>query len=184
VAEWVTADALEVLADVAYCRTFDLIAASPPCQGYSVTRHMTGRSHPMLIDPVRQLLERIGQPYVIENVEGAAWSMRSPVLICGTSLGLGALCDDGLQRQLQRHRLFESDLDLAAPGTCNHALPAIGVYAHGAQRPKPGSPRGYGGSKAEAMQAMGIDWMRRDDLSQAIPPAYTEWIGREALFCV
>ena len=201
---WITADALEVLEDVDFCRTFDLITASPPCQGYSVTRHMTGRSHPMLIEPVRQRLEAIGKPYVIENVEGARWALKDPAKLCGSMFGLGAMCQDGIYRQLRRHRLFESSHDLRIPeGGCAHsrftggvygqsgnspaqrgykflqaeAIPTIGVYGHGKNTPKVGSPRGYSGDKDEAATAMGIDWMRRDDLSQAIPPVYTQWIG-------
>lgn len=202
VAEWVTADALEVLADVAYCRTFDLIAASPVCKGYSSLRFRhQGVEYPQQITPVLELLERIGRPYVLENVESQAVRdayVREPVRLCGSMFGLGTVCADGEYRQLRRHRLFlPGGWKFSAPGVCSHARLTGGVYGTGGGGPQ---TRGYRfnwgaigvydhgsngpSGKGEASEAMGIDWMRRDDLSQAIPPAYTEWIGREAMFYV
>lgn len=197
VEKFFVADALDVLDDVEYCRTFDVITAGPPCQGYSNSRHLTGREYGGLIEPVREKLERIGRPYVIENVEGARKELRDPLKLCGSMFGLGTVCRDGQYRQLRRHRLFESTHPIPQPeGGCQHygqpggvygtggggqmtrgykfRMPVMGVYGHGGTSP---GQRGYAGTKAEAAEAMGIDWMRRDDLSQAIPPVYAQWIG-------
>ena len=131
--------------------------------------------------------------------------MVNPIMLCGTMFGLGAVCRDGEYRQLRRHRYFDSSIELSAPGPCQHKGQAggvygtggggqmspgkgykfrggtIGVYGHGGTSP---GQRGYAGGKAESQVAMGIDWMRRDDLSQAIPPAYTKHLGEEAMFWV
>lgn len=181
--EFVQADALEYL--VAHGREFDVIHASPPCQRYSTgTRVWRGRAsnHPDLVGEVRNLLVATGRQWVIENVEGAPLS--SPALICGLALGLG----------VKRHRLFESPILLF--GTvcpAGHRGDYLSIFGHGAQEKVGGKGwvTVYGGgaprtadrrrrANAElSRQAMGIDWMNRDELSQAIPPAYTEFIGRQ-----
>jgi DNA (cytosine-5)-methyltransferase 1 len=178
--EFITADALDVLDDVAFCRTFDAIGASPPCQGYSRSIHLPGTHGALkLIVPVREKLERIGVPYVIENVESASVrdEMKDPFRLCGTMFGLGGVSPDGVQRQLRRHRLFDSNVPIGAP-SCRHTMPTVGIYGHGKTS---AGRRGYGAGKEEAAQAMGIDWMVRDDLSQAVPPAFTEHIGRQLI---
>lgn len=165
---------------------FDFIWASPPCQAYTVSRtrvHPSRRkSHPELIEPVRAMLARSGVPYAIENVPGAP--LRLPVMLCGAFFGLGALCDDGVYRQLRRHRLIErSWWALTAPLCCCDQREKIGVYGNGggwANR-YAADRRGYKGSVRESREALGIDWMTIAELSQAIPPAYAEWIGRQAL---
>lgn len=208
VAEFFTADALEVLDDVAFCRTFDMIAASPVCKGYSNLRFRhQGVEYPQQIAPVLEKLERIGRPYVLENVESKAVReayVREPVRLCGSMFGLGATCRDGNYRQLRRHRLFlPGGWKFTAPGPCAHGTLTGGVYGTGGGGPQTRGYRfnwgsigvyghgsngvngkGYAGNKGEAAEAMGIDWMRRDDLSQAIPPAYTKHIGEEAMFWV
>lgn len=154
---------------------YDFVAASPPCQRYCVATPTSRRDdHPDLVDPVRQRLrdavaDRLIQGYVIENVPGAP--LVDPITICGDTLRLG----------VRRHRLFESNLDLH--GTpCHHdrdtpAVPVYGSYGQrGRQNPVDGetSP----GTSAEAGRAaMGIDWMPWPNLTQAIPPPYTFWIG-------
>lgn len=156
------------------------IHASPPCQAYSKTRNATGATHhPELIPPTRTLLRNSGLPWVIENVPGAP--LDSPVVLCGTGFGLPVVATrDGERRRLYRHRLFECSFSVMAP-PCAHTHPALGVYGQGPWDRK-GDLRkgGYQGTKDERAQAMGIDWMTRDELSQAIPPIYTEHIG-EAL---
>lgn len=142
---------------------FDAIHASPPCQAYSVCQRFLKRpdAYPVFLPDLRERLRRWGGPWILENVVGAP--MPGAVLLCGTMFGLGVL----------RHRLFESSHLLFAPARCWHR----------------GKTQEYGGSyvcvaghrfrRDEARQAMGIGWMTAKELCQAIPPAYTEWLGRQ-----
>ncbi len=184
VSEFLTADAMEILSEVDFCRTFDAITASPVCKGYSSLAARHDREYAMLIAPVIERLEIIGRPYVIENVESSlVYSEYGPgpvVRLCGSMFGLGATCLDGQRRQLRRHRLFKpGGWTFAAPGPCAHARLTGGVYGTGGGGQQ---LRGYRfsatGNTSEAARAMGIDWMDRFDLCQAIPPAYAEYIGR------
>lgn len=171
-ATFTQADALEYLA--AHGREFDVIHASPPCQRYSIgTRRWAGRAatHPDLIAPTRDLLMERGRPWIVENVVGAP--LQGPILLCGTMFGL----------RVFRHRLFESSVFLMTPAHPGH------VGSTGAHRGYSTSRSGRNGFLCIAghnfeMQAgaaaMGIDWMVvRRELSQAIPPAYTEYLGRQ-----
>lgn len=158
---------------------FDAIHASPPCQGYSDMRHAPGAiGAPRMIHEVRERLIDARKPYVIENVEGARCDMRGPIMLCGSMFDLGS---QGCQ--LQRHRLFESSAGLSAPECRHSSEPVIGVYGgHARKRSAKAGGRGtkdvwIGGHKAAASEAMGIDWMTLAELSEAIPPAYTKWIG-------
>jgi DNA (cytosine-5)-methyltransferase 1 len=172
--EFVRGDALEVGAELLASGRFDVVVGSPPCHDHGRFRamwpeHGTG----WLVAATRHLFERSGLPWVIENVPGAP--LRDPLVLCGSMFGLGTTCSDGVHRQLRRHRLFESSLTLAAPGPCDHTDASVGVYGHGGGGT---APRGeYNGAKAERVAAMGIDWMTNIELAQAIPPAYTEWVG-------
>jgi len=158
---------------------FDAIHASPPCQGYSVMRHAPGaKGAPRLIGQVRDLLNAAGLPWVIENVEAASEEMKNPVMLCGTMFGLGAQ-----GHELQRHRLFETSFTVA-PLQCRHTVkPVIGVYGgHARCRSAKHGGRGTkdvwtGGHLSAASEALGIDWMTLSELSEAIPPAYTEYLG-------
>jgi DNA (cytosine-5)-methyltransferase 1 len=100
-----------------------------------------------------------------------------PLLLCGTMFGLSATGRDGLRRQLWRHRLFESNVPLSAPAACAHAGQPVGVYGHSGGT----SARGYKGTVAECREALGIDWLPGKALAQAIPPAYTEYLGAQLL---
>lgn len=194
IASFTTADAFEVLADVDYCRSFDIITASPPCQDHSVLLAVSGGTGTgWMLRATLEALTVIGRPYVVENV-GSARALRGELMLCGTMFGLGAMCADGVHRQLRRHRLFASDVFLVPPGPCRHAgrgrssvhgggtrHPTISVVGQGPNRPRTGARRGWQASKSEAVEAMGIDWMVRTDLSQAIPPAYTQWIGAQMI---
>jgi DNA (cytosine-5)-methyltransferase 1 len=155
---------------------FDAIHASPPCQAFTSARTIQGRDHHDLLTPMRERLQQWGTAWAIENVVGAP--MRADVLLCGSHFGL----------QTQRHRWFEFGFpyfSLLTP--CSHAWGEdgpIGVYGHTGQ----GSKR-YGNKKsgnhgwmvADWKRAMEIDWMSRDELAQAIPPAYTQFIGEQLL---
>jgi DNA (cytosine-5)-methyltransferase 1 len=174
------ADALRLLHDLA-CgepvpfgdRGIAAIHASPPCQASTRMRtRWRDREYDDLIAPVRELLIATGLPYVIENVEGAA--LREPVRVCGSAFALGA---DGAQ--LRRHRLFESNVALIGTA-CAHRTPTIGVYGHpGGSSRRDAAPRH---SLAQWREAMGIDWpCSTRELTEAIPPAYTHFIGRQLL---
>lgn len=154
------------------------IAASPPCPRYSVATPAANRErHPDLVGPIREALVASGKPYVIENVPGAP--LLDPAIYCGSSFAL----------RVRRHRLFESNIRLVAPA-CDHKSQGqpLGVYGQHADRPggfrRPnGKSRGLKATSVEeAQKAMGIDWMSRwHDLADAIPPAYTEHIGRQLI---
>lgn len=172
------ADAMAVLAIPAFLEGFDVVAASPPCPAYS-TITMDPSKHPRLIEPVREALKEWGGVYVIENVAGAARHMHNPVKVCGSYFGLA----------VRRHRFFESNAWLT-PTECDHATQGrpIGVYGDHPQddehyRRPDGTRRGNKAKTvAQAQEALGIDWMSDwDDLTDAIPPAYTEHIGAQLL---
>lgn len=168
-----------------YCREhgheYDVIHASPPCQAHTSLRALhPGQNHPDLIEETREALIAFGRPWVIENVIGAP---ITGIVLCGSMFGLGAGCRDGTFHQLRRHRLFESSQFLLAP-RCAHVGRPVGVYGNGGgtagQANLPGV-NGFTGNARERREAMGIGWMSRYELSQAIPPAYTNYIGQQLL---
>lgn len=163
---------------------FDAIHASPPCQAYSVATARWGSeqvaSHPALIDTIRERLIASGRPYIIENVETAQWAMRSPIRLCGTSFGLGAG-----RRELRRHRMFELGcFDVALVPPCSHrqrpqTITVVGGAGGKSRRDtKDGQPFA---NTADRLEAMGTPWMIGREVVEAIPPAYTEWIGAQLL---
>lgn len=153
-------------------KEFDIVHASPPCQASTTLKARQGdKDYPELIPAVRELLAPSGLPYVIENVPGAA--LIEPIVLCGSAFGLG----------VRRHRLFESNVALMSPG-CSHALqpPRFDIYERGRWFKSPvARVYGSGGGKAREHwdEAMGIDWMNTKELAQAIPPAYTKFIGEQ-----
>ncbi len=162
-------DALDYLRDHGWA--FDVIHASPPCQRFTAFQYSQPRRvnrHCDFVGLTRTGLDAIGVPYIIENVVGAP--LIRPVQLCGSAFGLGVA-----QGQLLRHRLFEHNGPLSGV-RCVHCGPSVMVCGHG----KDGY-RGNGLCAADARAAMQIDWMTRDELAQAIPPAYTEFIGRQLL---
>lgn len=154
---------------------FDAIHASPPCQGY---HNLGGNNRPRLIENTRILLESTGFPFVIENIPLARWALRNPILLCGS------MFDPVF---IDRHRLFESNWDLIPPEHgCRHHLkkPEFPVYEHGrtSLRRWP-AVYGHGGGKSLGAGpiAMGIDWMTRRELVEALPPRFTEFIGGQLI---
>jgi len=166
---FVQADALEYLAE--HGAQYDAIHASPVCKRYSVaTPARTRDSHPDQIAATRDLLQVVGRPWVIENVPGAP--LRPDLVICGCVVGL---------HEIERERWFETSWraqQLRAP--CYHASSPITVAGHG-EPSGPRSTHGLVARKADWERVMGIDWMTRDGLAQAIPPAYTRVIGAHLL---
>lgn len=164
---------------------FDAIHASPPCQGHSTMKVMhNAREHVDLVPATRERLVTSGLPYVIENVPGAP--LVDPVRLCGSSFGLGIAGHGG--RQLRRHRLFECSFFVFAQ-PCAHSGATIGIYGdHARDRRRKAGVRDRGTDFPDreklslGREAMGMEWVTRwKGLSQAIPPAYTEYIGRQLM---
>src|ERR1039458_774731 len=173
---FVQTDAMNL--DPKFISTFDAIHASPPCQSYSDLAKRNGNADawPRLIDPVREVLERSGLPYIIENVEGA--HLRNPIVLCGTMFkGLRVI----------RHRLFETNFPILTPKHGSHPK----VHTFDKRKAHYGKPDDMvdfvqvtGGGNctiAAARDAMGINWMTKNELNEAIPPAYTRFIGKQLL---
>jgi DNA (cytosine-5)-methyltransferase 1 len=180
IASFTVADAMEILAGrgVLDLRAFDVVHASPPCQSETTLRHVHGRPHPNLLGPTLDALRGMrGVMWIVENVPSTK-QMDDALMLCGASFGLSAGCRDGIRRPLKRHRLFASSHWLMGPGCACSGREALGVYGNGGGGPQ---TRGYRGVRREMAEAMGIDWMGVGDLSQAIPPAYTEFIGGQLL---
>ena len=159
--------------DVEFLRQFDVIAASPPCQTFSATKHLRNAqgkstSKVNMIPEVRDALIASGKPYVIENVPNAP--LINPIQLCGSVFGL----------KVRRHRLFESNVPLVG-NACDHKTQGKPVGIYGSMRDE--IPNGGHTAKtmAEANEAMGIDWMIWGELVESIPPAYTEFIGRQLI---
>jgi DNA (cytosine-5)-methyltransferase 1 len=152
---------------------FDFIWASPPCQAHSRLQ-INGIKYESLIDAVRWHLSKRAwkTPRVIENVVGAP--LVNPITLCGSMFGLG----------VWRHRIFESTFEIEQP-ICRHELIPEPLDVTGTGGPcnhrktKGGGLHRKPKSMAQASAAMGIDWMTRRELTQAIPPAYSEYIGRQ-----
>lgn len=156
---------------------YDLIWASPPCQGYTEMNAPgadRGR-HPRYIRPMIQRLNRSGTAWALENVMGARSELPQAAVLCGSQFGLGA-AHDGVSYQLQRHRLVKANFHFGRP-ECQHCGAVVGVYG-GHARCRAASRGGRGtrdawDHKKIASEAMGIDWMTLGELSEAIPPAYS-----------
>jgi DNA (cytosine-5)-methyltransferase 1 len=167
---FVQAEALAYLA--AHGREYALIHASPPCQPYSCLKAFA-RPQPRLVPALRDALWRCGRPFVMENVPGAP--LHFPLLLCGTMFGLAT--PNGAQ--LRRHRLFECSHLVLAPGECQHGPRTVTIAGHHFREKKRFLRTRQGTvSLADAQHAMGIDWMTKSELAQALPPIYTWWIGQ------
>ncbi len=149
---------------------FDAVHGSPPCNDHSalsgrVGKHGTAWMLQHTIDRFRAS----GLPWCVENVDRA--DLPNATVLCGTHFGLGAE-----QRVLKRHRRFVTSFPVPDPGPCMCAgMPVGGVYGHGGGGVQ---TRGFKFNQAAASHAMEIDWMGTRQLAQAIPPAYTRYIGQ------
>lgn len=185
--KFIQADALEFP-----LHGFDLIWASPPCQAHTVLKGAAwdkakyAEKHPDLIPKTRERLMASGIPYIIENVPGAP--LLNPIILCGSQFNLGT--NEG--HQLRRHRLFEVSFKAEVPKQCHHTSPTIGIFGNKARNTAE-EKRHYSKAKEtrgappdtilltlqQARTAMGIDWMSFAELSEAIPPAYSKWLGSQ-----
>lgn len=147
---------------------FDFVWASPPCQAHTLAQRIQGREHPDLIEPTRAMLRASGIPYVIENVVGAP--LQDPITLCGAMFNL----------LTYRHRLFECSFPIAEPPHPEHVAPNRKMG-----RPVPDGEMmhivGNFSGVQKARDIMSAQWMNRDGLREAIPPAFAEFIGRAAL---
>lgn len=156
-------------------RHYDAIHASPPCQGYTPMTNRHPSSKPRLIPEVRRLILATGLPYVIENVIGAGFDLVNPIRLCGSAFGLKA----------NRHRLFECSVPVF--GTpCAHNGPSVAVYGKADGRRlynrKDGTKLYAWSSLEEGREALEVPWMQTvDEVRESIPPAYTEYIGRQLI---
>ena len=174
--EFVQGDALEYV--IEHGHEFDVIHASPPCQAFTKLRFISGKNYPDMVAPTRELLKKIGKLFVIENVRGAP--LNGTLMLCGTMFDLRVI----------RHRYFESNPPLGfAPYSCNHWGTVSGNSSWTERgRTTPNlkdwdfiTVTGNDYLVADGRVAMGIDWMIKKELSEAIPPAYTEFIGRRIM---
>lgn len=168
--DFARADALSILARPSVLDRFDVIHASPPCQAWTAYRRRgggVGAGYPDLIGRVRRMLS--GRNYVIENVPGAP--LQDAVLLCGSAFGL----------DVQRHRLFESNVALEGTWCVHHTHPSF---------PSAGNRRnlrrtveiGVNRIPVDVQRAaMGITWMTGAELTEAVPPVYTEYLGRQLI---
>ena len=157
--------------NVEFLSQFDVIAASPPCQTFSATKHLRNAqgkstSKVNMIPEVREALIASGKPYVIENVPNAP--LINPIQLCGSAFGL----------KVRRHRLFESNVALTG-SWCDHKAQGKPVGIYGSMRDE--IPNGGHTAKTmdEANEAMGITHMIWGELVESIPPVYTRYIGMQ-----
>jgi DNA (cytosine-5)-methyltransferase 1 len=164
---FIKADVLTL--DPEFLRGFDAIHASPPCQAYTLAQRIRGNEHPDLIPRTRALLEASGLPWIMENVEGAP--LRDPVTLCGAMF-----CD----LRVYRHRIFESNIDLRVPAHPEHKA-RLGKMGRPVREGEFMHVVGNFSGIKTAREAMGIQWMKRNALREAIPPDYTEYLGRQLM---
>ena len=157
---------------------FDAIHTSPPCQAYTIAGYnerKNGRIYPDLVNAIRQRLIENKKPWIIENVPGSPLA-RGSLILCGSQFGL----------PIARHRIFETSFGLLnGLPSCRHAENLITICGNGTPQwiRKARMAKGLHPdvSIATKRAAMGIDWMTRKELSQAIPPVYTEWLGKQLI---
>jgi DNA (cytosine-5)-methyltransferase 1 len=166
---------------------FDAVHASPPCQAFTSAQNIAKNAdaHEDLLTPTRELLEEWGGVWIIENVVGSP--MRNYLQLCGSEFNLTAYDVDGELLQLRRHRWFESSVFLMGATGCQH-LPGVrtgSVMGHGGGWPPSYKVRlggGYVPHKKVCAELMGIDWMSNGrELSESIPPVYTEFLGGQLI---
>lgn len=169
--DFIQADAFEYAK--LHAHKFDFVHASPKCQRYSraTPKHLRP-NHEDQLQIIRPILQERAKEWCIENVNLSP--INASLMLCGTMFGLKVI----------RHRYFEFGKTkiFMAPATCNHWLPSAQCKIN--ERPPITDKEfhhmaGNFGNTTYARVASGINWMTRDEMSQAIPPAYTEFIGKQ-----
>lgn len=157
------ADAIAYVREHGY--KYDAVHASPPCQAHTKAQRIRGNTHIDLIDDTRDALNELGKPYIIENVVGAP--LREDLMLCGGMFGL----------RTYRHRIFEiSGFDIPQPPHPEHVAPVTKM----GRPPVDGENMHIVGNFSGvplARDIMRMPWANREGLREAIPPAYTAWIG-------
>jgi DNA (cytosine-5)-methyltransferase 1 len=166
---YLRADVLDVLKNDEYIQQFDVIHASPPCQTHSITQHLRnaqGKSTSKidLIPETRAALIASGKPYIIENVPGSP--LIDPIQLCGSSFGL----------KVRRHRLFESNMNLVG-SICDHKSQGRPIGVYGSLKDEIPNGGKTADTIDEARNAMNMPWAIWTELVEAIPPAYTKYLG-------
>lgn len=185
--EFHQADAIEFVREHGW--EFDAIHASPPCQAFSRTKTLHSNDHPDLVAETRDALIETGRPWVIENVVGAP--LVNPITLTGQHFNMVTPDVDGVLVKLVRARLFESNMPLSAPQSFhrNSHIVTASVYGAGGgwtprHRDNPERRGGYIPDTDVLRRLMGIDWMTKHELSQSIPPVFTEHIGRQLVWMI
>lgn len=171
---FIQGDALRLLADKGFTRQFAAVHASFPCQHYLEGTLATVRATADLVTPGRVLLNATGLPWVMENVMRSPLDRKRSIVLCANSFGL----------RTYRHRLFEP-----SPGwgvTAPEHLPHLKPVANSRRRERWNAGTHHASITGDVgtyvgPSAMGIDWMTGNGLSQAIPPAYTSWVGKQLM---
>lgn len=172
--KFIQADARDVLRDHDFTKSFDAIHASPPCQMFSNASNLAkGQDNYVskvnMIPLAREGLMMTARPWIIENVPGAP--LEKPITLCGSYFKIG----------VRRHRLFESGEFSIKGVECDHKSQPKIVGVYGKLRDKiPGGGK-TADSIEEAREAMGIDWMIWTEIVEAIPPVYTEYLGKQLI---
>ena len=171
--KYIRANVLNILADIEFLNRFDVIHASPPCQTHSITKNLRiaqGKSTSKmdLIPETRAGLIKSAKPFIIENVMGSP--LIDPIMLCGSAFGL----------KVRRHRIFESNIKLNG-SLCDHKKQGRPVGVYGSLNDE--IPNGGKTAKTitEAREVMGIEWGIWTELVEAIPPIFTQYLGRQAI---
>lgn len=172
---FIQADVIDILKDHTFLRKFDVIAASPPCQSHSITKYLakaqggavTNRKN--MIPATREGLMMANRPWIMENVEYAP--LKNPITVCASAFG----------KKIRRHRIFETGEMRLVGTSCYHKEQGKVVGIYGKLRDNiPGGGR-TANSIEEAREVMGIDWMIWTELVEAVPPVYTEFLGKQII---
>ncbi len=154
-------------------KNHDAFHASPPCQAFSAMNRAVKAKHPNYIPALRREFQSYGKPWIIENVEGAP--LRQPVMLCGTMFGL----------RVRRHRIFELSWTFGAllpDCQCRNGVIRGRLIGHRCGgKVAPGRTRPPPATEAQRREAVGVPWMTGREARQAIPPAYTEFLGKKLM---
>jgi DNA (cytosine-5)-methyltransferase 1 len=154
---------------------------SPPCKDWTdLVAQSGGDGTGWMLPHAIERARASGRPYVVENVESARTKplMDGAVMLCGSMFGLGGWTGPVAYRVLKRHRLFLTSFPVLAPPDACSGAAVIGVYGTGGGGQM---TRGYKASLAQARVVMQMPWASRDGVSQAIPPAYTRYLGEHLM---